>query len=225
MADIRTSQTGDSTFEPYEGAWEAVQPGFKKYHMRYTTSRMNVRMHLNSPSAPATYYLQTRVTLKSPQLLLRRGGEKTSPVVSFGRLQNTSRHALLGKGDCQKQPEELLVWEELRREKNVFRRSDYQFGTSEGSRTGGRAEFFWRKDREKVLMTVYDCVDEDGRVVASMRSGGAFNWKRAGEIDIRDGLDQGLEEFLLISALTIWIYEAFAYQSLLQGFSKETGKQ
>lgn len=219
MADIRTSQTDDSTFEPREDTWEAVQPGFKKYHMRYTTSRTNVRMHLNSPSAPATYYLETQVSLKSPQLLLRRGGEKTGPVVNFGKLQNTSRHALLGKGDCQKQPEEQLVWEELRREKNVFRRSDYQFGTSEGSPTGGRAEFFWRKEREKVLKTVYDCVDEDGRVVARMLSGGAFNWKRAGEIDIRDGLDQGLEEFLLISALTIWIIEAFAYQSLLSGFS------
>ncbi|RYP41451.1 hypothetical protein DL767_001089 [Monosporascus sp. MG133] len=217
MADIRTSQTDDSTFEPCEDAWEA-QPGFKKYHMRYSTSRMNVWMHLNSPSAPATYYLDTRVSLKSPQLLLRRGGEKTSPVVSFGKLQNTSRHALLGRGDCQKQPEQQLVWEELRREKNVFRRSDYQFGTSEGSRTGGRAEFFWRKDREKVLKTVYDCVDEDGRVVARLLSGGAFNWKRAGEIDIRDGLDEGLEEFLLISALTIWVIEAFAYQSLFQGF-------
>ncbi|RYO95617.1 hypothetical protein DL764_007639 [Monosporascus ibericus] len=218
MADMRTSQTDNSTFEPREDAWEVAQPGFRKYHMRYTTSRMNVRMHLNSPSAPATYYLETQVSLKLPQLLLRRGGEKTGPIVSFGKLKNTSRHALLGKGDCQKQLEEQLGWEELQREKNMLRRSDYQFGTSEGSRAGRRAEFFWRKDREKVLKTVYDCVDEDGRVVARMLSGGAFNWKRAGEIDIRDGLDQGLEEFLLISALTIWFIEAFAYQSFFQGF-------
>ncbi len=205
-----------------ESSEPAARTGFRKYVMQYTTSRLNCRLHVGSMAGPVAYYLHTRVAVRAPQLLLRRGDAKTAPVAAFCRLQTTSRHALVGRGDCEAQPERELVWEELRRDRNSLHRSDYQFGTSEGGGgRAGRAEFAWRKDRARLNRTVYDCVDEDGNVVARMLSGGAFNWRRGGDVEILEGLPQGLEEFLLITAIGIWAYEALSYQSLLQGFSDD----
>lgn len=229
MAEATGVQLGDypaagADHHHHEAEAPASPPpkaGLKKYYMEYTTSRSNARLRLGSMTGPVEYYLQTKITLKAPQILLRRGDHKKAPVVAFCKLQNLSRHGLLGRGDCEQQAPEQLVWEELHRDKNVLRRSDYQFGTAEGSPSGARAEFSWRKDRGKINRTVFDCVDERGNTVARMLSGGAFNFNRAGDIDVAEGLSQGLEEYLVVSAAAIWAYEALAYQSLLQGFEKE----
>ncbi|RYP32010.1 hypothetical protein DL767_005455 [Monosporascus sp. MG133] len=215
--------------------FEPAKSGLKKYHLYYTTSRLDARLHLGSSTSPATYYFETHMSLTSPQLLLRRGDSKSAPMVNFGQLRTTSRHMLLGRGDyhalVQAGKQHQITWEELRRDKNTLRRSDYRFSTAEGGGGGGgsgtgrrRAEYRWRKDRGKALKTVYDCLDEDGRVVARLLSGGAFNWKKGGEIDVLEGVDEGLEGYLIMSALAIWVMEAFQYQSLLQGYESSREK-
>ncbi|RYP46501.1 hypothetical protein DL768_007297 [Monosporascus sp. mg162] len=212
---------------------EPAKSGLKKYHLYYTTSRLDARLHLGSSASPATYYFETHMSLASPQLLLRRGDSKSAPMVNFARLRPTSRHMLLGRGDyhalVQAGKQHQIAWEELRRDKNILRRSDYRFSTDEGggggSETGRRrAEYRWCKNKEKALKTVYDCVDEDGRVVARLLSGGVFNWKKGGEIDVLEGVDEGLEGYLIMSALAIWVMEAFEYQSLLQGYENSSKK-
>ncbi len=225
MCTTATSQVGnllDSRASADQNVHNIVEPavtGFKKYLMYFTVSRFNARLHLGSKMNPATYYFETSVSQSAPQFLLRRGDSKMAPMVNFVKLSNSSRHALLGKGDFTKQPEEQPVFEELRRDQNLVHRSDYQFGTTEGSVTGRRAEFYWRKNKEARLKTVYDCLDENGRVVAKFFSGGALNWRKGAEIEVLEGLDQGLEGFLIMSALAIWASEGRGFRSLFSGFS------
>lgn len=221
----KTTDQHQQELETFPSSSDQPRAGFKKYYMEYTTSRLNARLHLGSMAGIVEYYLHTSLTITAPQLLLRRGDNKQAPVVAFCKFQNLSRHSVLGRGDYEKQPAEELVWEDLHREKNILRRSDYSFGTSDGPAAGaagnGRAQYSWRKDRERLNRTVYDCVDEGGNVVARMASGGAFNWKRAGDIEIVEGLGTQLEEWLIIGATAIWAYESLAYQSLLQGFEND----
>ena len=197
--------------------------GMIKYNMYYTTSRLNVTLHEGGSSTPATYYLESNCSWTKSLLFLRRGNAKTSPMVAFAKMPLTSRHIQLGKGDyhSQQKAEDQITWEELHRAENCFRRSDYQFGVTTGGNEGlgKREEFDWRKDREKCAKTVYDCVDRSGRTVARLFSGGAFNWKKGGEVEILEGLDEGLRETVLLSALAIWFLEALCYQSLLKGYS------
>ncbi|KAH9909285.1 hypothetical protein F4778DRAFT_716083 [Xylariomycetidae sp. FL2044] len=202
--------------------------GFKKYLMYYTTSRMHCRLHLGSKSSPPAYYLETNISLTNPQLLLRRGDSKQAPMVAFCKMPALSWSLLLGKGDYKTQAKP--VWEELSREKNSLHRSDYLLATAEGSvgggETGEKTKYRWRKDKSKKLKTVYECVAEgDGRVVARMFSGGALNFNKGGEIEVVEGLSQGLEETLLMSASSIWAVEALKYQSILQGFEKGKGEK
>ena len=131
---------------------------------------------------------------------------------------------LIAKGAYSKEADDAgqIAWDELLRDKNPLRRSDYHFSTSVGdtSEMGNIKKIFcWRKNKEKILCTVYECVDEDGNIVARLFSGGAFNWKKGGEFDIAEGLNQDLEEYLIMSSLAIWAMEALNYQSLLSGFS------
>ncbi|RYP80647.1 hypothetical protein DL770_006137 [Monosporascus sp. CRB-9-2] len=212
---------------------EPAKSSLKKYHLYYTASRLDAGLHLGSSASPATYYFETHMSLTSPQLLLRGGDSKSAPMVNFARLRTTSRHILLGGGDyhalVQARKQHQIAWEELRRDKNMLRRSDYRFSTAKGSGGGSgtgcrRAEYRWCKDRGKALKTVYDSLDEDGRIVARLLSGGVFNWKKGGEIDVLEGVDEGLEGYLIMSALAIWVMEAFEYQSLLQGYGSSNEK-
>jgi hypothetical protein len=225
MSTTATSEVGNpfvdsaSANQDVDDVVEPAVTGFKKYLMYFTVSRFNARLHPSSKMNPATYYFETSISQSAPQFLLRRGDSKMAPMVNFLKLRNSSRHALLGKGDFTKQPEEQLIWEELRREKNLMHSSDYQFGTAEGSVTGRRAEFYWRKNKVARLKTVYDCLDENGRVVARLFSGGAFNWRKGAEIEVLERLDQGLEGLLIMSALAIWASEGRGFRSLVSGFS------
>ena len=195
--------------------------GMIKYNMYYTTSRLNVTLHEGDSSTPATYYLESDCSLIKCLLFLRHGNAKASPMTSFAKISMTSRHIQMGKGDYyQRKAKDQIAWEELHREKNTLRRSDYQFSTAEGSEElGKREEFDWRKDREKCAKTVYDCLDRSGRTVARLFSGGALNWKKGGEIEVLEGLDEQLREMVLLSALAIWFQEALLYQSWLKGYS------
>jgi len=189
----------------------------KNYILCYTFSRTNAKLHLGSTSGPCVYYMESAtMAITNPQIMLRAGDSKTSPMVAFARLQTTSRHVLIGSGDHQRDPAERLVWEELHREKNFLRCSDYVFGTPVGS--GHRRTYRWRKDKNKFAKNVYKCVDDEGEVVANMLSGGMFNWKKGGEIGIAEGLERGLEELLIVSALAIWTVEALLGQAVLQGY-------
>lgn len=192
----------------------------KTYHLYYTPSMTNLKLLLGSSSGPCTYFMESSILTRKPQIQLRHGDSKSCPMVAFARLQTTSRHMLLGSGDYQKDPEERLVWEELHRAKHVMRRSDYEFGTSIGSGIGSgpRRTYSWKKDMEKVSATVYACVDESGEVVARMLSGGAFNWDKGGEIKVAEGLEKGLEELLLVSALALWAAEALMSRSIKKGY-------
>jgi hypothetical protein len=180
--------------------------GMKKYNMYYTTSRTNVKIHRGNGSTPCLYYGQTTILTKQPQLQLRAGDSSSAPMVAFAKIHFTSRHILIGSGDFQKDPEGSLIWEEMHREKNVFRHSDYKFGSSIGAPT--RRNYTWQRDPSKKLGNIYTCVNDEGKVISIMRSGGMLNYKKGGEIEILEGLDQKLEELLMISSLAIWIAEA-----------------
>ncbi|KAJ2983845.1 hypothetical protein NQ176_g391 [Zarea fungicola] len=79
----------------------------------------------------------------------------------------------------------------------------------------------WRKDRSASFKTVYACIDdEDGSVVGRLRSGGMFNWKKGGEIDVLDSLTESQRRLFLVAAGGIWALEALNYQSLERGFDK-----
>lgn len=60
-------------------------------------------------------------------------------------------------------------------------------------------------------------MDDAGQVVAVMRSGAMYNWRKGREIGIAEGLEKKLEELLFVSALAIWVCEAG--WSVFQGYS------
>ncbi|KAK3173418.1 hypothetical protein OEA41_006747 [Lepraria neglecta] len=229
MADIKTTanhQLSNTTLSAQDtgDTSEPASEAMTKYNMYYTASRLNLTLHDGPPSTPAIYYMESDCSLSKLLLLLRRGDAKTSPMVAFAKLPLTSRHMQIGKGDCGKDAGDQIVWEELHREKNLLFRSDYHFGTSEGDESGKRAEFDWRKNQKKLGKTVYDCLDRGGRTVAKMFSGGGLNWKKGGEVEVLEELDEGLKEVLIVSALAIWAMEGLNYKSLFQGFSSEDKK-
>jgi hypothetical protein len=110
-------------------------------------------------------------------------------------------------------------WETVHREKNVFRCSDYVFETSVGSSDGLKKGYRWQKDRSKWFSTVYTCVDDQGRQLARMLSGGAFNWKKAGELEMEEDLPKELEELLTVGALGIWVAEGCS--SYYRGYGRD----
>lgn len=195
----------------------APAPTMKKYDMYYTTSRMNVKLHLGSSSGPCAYYVHSVLLSKQPQLQLRAGNSKHGPMVAFARAHYTSRHMTIGSGDYEKDADVDLSWEELRREQNVLRRGDYEFATS--VEAGPRRTYRWRRDRGQLMKTVYECVDESGRVVAEMLSGGMYNFSKGGEIKVVEGLGKKVEELFIVSALAIWVFEAG--WSVRQGYSSK----
>lgn len=192
----------------------------KTYNLYYTTSMTNFRLHLGHSSGPCMYYGEFSYFTNKPQIQLREGDSKAAPMVAFAKLHFTSRNLLIGLGDYQKDPEERLVWEELRREKFRLQRSDYEFDTSVGSRA--RRTYSWRRDKEHLMKTVYRCVDDAGQVVVSMLSGGMLNWKKGGEIEIVQDLEKALEELLMVSAIAIWAAEAG--WSVFKGYSSSAKK-
>jgi hypothetical protein len=233
MADTNTNTTGaTSTSHPPQqhdpttiapstltAAENTLPPstGMKKYNLMYTTSRMNVRMHPGPKTVPAEYYLETKISLTKPQIILRRGSEKKSPIVAAVKMLNMSRHMVLCKGDPFAASDNI-VWEKFERAQNVMKRSNYEFATAVGNPTGERQNFTWFKDMSAKLKTVYECQDGKGRVVGKMLSGGAFNFNKGGEVEVAEDVGRDLVEMLIVSAMAIWAYEALEYQSLLQGF-------
>lgn len=177
----------------------------KTYNMYYTLSRSNVKLHLGSSSTPCIYYGESTFLTTQPQLRLRSGDSKHAPVVAIAKVHWISRHILLGCGNYNEETERSLVWEEMRREKLRLLRSDYEFDTSVG--LGPRKTYGWRVAKYWTK-TVYRCVDDEGRQVASLLSGGFLCWSKGGEIEIAEGLDKRLEELLIVSALAIWVAEA-----------------
>ena len=225
MADIKTplnDQVSSTTMsKDDEDTVESTSKGMIRYNAYYTTSRTNMTLHIGPPSTPATYYMESDCSLKGLMILLRRGDAKTSPIVAFARLPWTSRHLQLGTGDYHNIDADQITWVELHRDRSVLVRSDYHFSTSEGDDLGKRAEFDWRKDKEKPAMTVFDCTDKYERVVAKMASGGGFNWNKGAEIEVLEEMREGLSELLIVGALAIWTVEGLNYRSLRQGYSNE----
>lgn len=190
-----------------------------KYSMYYTPSRLNVSLHESRSPTPAKYYVQSKISfIDKPKLLMRKGDAKISPVVAFSVISAMPHHLEIGKGNFLQGSEDQVVRQYLLREKGLTHRSDYRLGISTDPEAAKIVELRWRKDMEKVARTAYDCVNEDGKVMAKMLSGGAFNWKKGGEVEVAENLDQGLKETLIISAMAIWALEAMALQSLLKGF-------
>ena len=181
----------------------------KTYNMYYTTSRTNVRLHLGtSPAAPCVYYGEcTFMPTTKPNLKLRAGSTKRSPEVAFAKIHITSRNVQLGLGDYREGGGDGVVCEEMRRERFRLARSHYEFETDVGSGDGKRRTFGWRVENH-YAKTIYQCVDEGGRVMANLRSGGMFNWAKGGEIDVVEGLERRLEELFIVSALSIFAAEA-----------------
>ena len=194
----------------------------KSYAMYYTTSRCNVTLHLglSSSSSPPTYYGKCSIcayVTNKPHIQLKAGETRSAPVVAAAKLHTTSRNIQLGVGG----PAGSIVWEDMRREKLRLKRSDYEFDTSLAE-AGTQKSYSW--GREKVMArTVYKCMDDEGKVVATLSSGGMVNWKKAGEIEVVEGMDKPLEQLLILGALAIWYAEAG--WSLRQGYKSGSGKQ
>ncbi|KAI9713961.1 MAG: hypothetical protein M1820_000691 [Bogoriella megaspora] len=180
----------------------------KVYSMYYTAFKNNVKLYLGSSSDPCTYYGKTTVMTKNPTIQLRSDDSPAGLTVAFAKFSWVSRHILLGSGDNARIAEDKIVWEKMNREKNKLRRSHYVFSTSVGSESGARREYRWRRDMDRLASTAYKCVDDQGDVVANMLSGGFFNWKKGGEIELADGVPKDLEELLIVGALAIWVAEA-----------------
>ena len=138
-------------------------------------------------------------------------------MVAFTRLHITSRDLEIGSGDYK----DDAVFERMRREKFRLVRSDYEFDTALGSPSSSRRTFGWRREKGNMTSTVYQCVDDKGQTIVNLRSGGFFNWKKGGEIEVVEGLQKELEELLLASALGIFVAEAG--WSVFQGY--ESGKK
>ena len=200
----------------------------KTYKLYYTLARLNVTFHLSSSTSaePATYYGETcwggYVTNK-PQVILRHGGTKTSPIVAAAKLHTTSRDIQLCVGNYENDHEKKVVWEDMRRDKNRMVRGNYVFSTAIGSIDGVPRTYNWKRDTEKVGSTVYNCVNDQGEVLAKVASGGMLNWKKAGEIDIVEGLEEAMETLLLVGAGSIIFAEAG--WSCWSGYEKGSTKE
>ena len=186
----------------------------KTYNIYYTTSRLNAKLHLDTASGPCNYYAESKLLTTRPSLLLRAGDSKSAPLVASAKLAYLDRNILLGcSSDSQSNNSPVdLTWEVMRRKNMRLVRSDYEFETSIGaSMPGKRTRYRWQVTNEKLehyFKTLYRCFDDQGRVVASMRSGGMANLRKGGEIDIAQGLESVLEDLLVVSALGIWAAEA-----------------
>ena len=207
-----------------------------RYNMYYTPSMLNCTLHLGSISTPVHYYMESKSMTFSPRILLRRptippsafapstDASKTSPIVAFAKARLTSRNLIIGLGDCESKHAEECTFEELSRDKNVLRRSDWRFATEDES--GKRMEVVWKKDMGKRGASAFDAVEEGtGRVLGRMLSGGAFNWEKGGEIWVDEqGVEERVRDLLVVSAFGIWVVEALNYRSLVKGYGKEEKK-
>lgn len=206
--------SSDNGQQPDQGTPNAM----KTYKMYYTTSRMNVKLHLGSSSEPCVYYGETSILTSKPNIQLRLGDSKSSPMVAFARVHVITRNIGLGLGNFQKDAERILVWEDMRRKKLRLVRSDYEFETP--AELGPRRTYGWRVDKH-MTKTIYRCVDDARQNVANLLSGGMANWRKGGEIEMAEGLEKRLEELLIVSALAIWAAEAG--WSVFPGYSKGQG--
>ena len=200
----------------------------KTYKLYYTLARLNVTLHLSSSTSaePATYYAETcwgGFVTNKPQLILRHGGTKTSPIVAAAKLHTTSKDIQLCLGNYENDHEKKVVWEDMRRDKTRMLRGDYVFSTAIGSADGVPRTYSWKRDTEKMGRTVYNCVNDQGEVVAKVASGGFFNWKKAGEIDIAEGLEEAMETLLLVGAGALIFAEAG--WSVGRGYEKGSTKE
>lgn len=224
--------TNQTTFGQELSSFDRVQQkplsnAIKTYNVYYTTSRLNAKLHLGSASGPCDYYAESKLLTTRPSFLLRVGNSKSAPVVASAKLAYLDRNILLGCSDSQSNTSPVdLTWEVMRRKHNRLVRSDYDFETSIGaSMPGKRTRYKWQVTNEKLehyFKTLYCCFDDQGRVVASMRSGGMTNFRKGGEIDIAQSLDKGLEYLLVVSAMAIWAAEAG--WSVFQGYESGSGK-
>ncbi|KAH7325624.1 hypothetical protein B0I35DRAFT_420839 [Stachybotrys elegans] len=212
--------TADCTRHNSLPSAKADSASFLKAVLLYTDMYTAAHIHLNTPSSHTDYFFQWKMwRLSVPQLLLHRGASKHGPVINFAKYKPLSRTMQLGLGDPSKRSEDgQLEQMELTREKNFMFRSDYQFSTSVGRKDGTSASFRWRKNRQMRFKTVYDCVDEDSQVVAKLFSGGMVNAEKGAEIELLIGLDQSLQEVLLMSALAVWAMESMEVRSILRVF-------
>ncbi|KAK8024269.1 hypothetical protein PG993_012335 [Apiospora rasikravindrae] len=217
-----------NTSSPLLSGGGGADDRLRKYNMYYTTSRLSTLLHRGKrETTQAEYYMQSDILAAAgePQMLLRRQptSDKSGAVVAWGLLVLFPwRHCFIGLGD----PHAATGGIKLHRDKNFLHRSDWRFSTAVGSAAGDDGsklvEYVWRKDMAKYGTTIYKCVaaGDENKIYARLLSGGGLNGKKGGEIMIREGLEGGLEELLLVSGQTIWAWEALDYQSLRQGYSK-----
>ena len=102
-------------------------------------------------------------------------------------------------------------WQKITRDRNLSERSDYQFQHDS-------IVYDWRKVETKKLATAYECLNDDGKICATLLSGGALNLQKGGELWIAKDLDQDLVHLLVAGALSIWTIKGLHYQSLRQAF-------
>lgn len=195
----------------------------KTYNIYYTTSRLNAKLHLDSSSGPCNYYAESKLLTMRPSLLLRAGNSKSAPLVASAKLAYHDRNIFLGCKDSQSNASPVdLTWEVMRRKHMRLVRSDYDFETSIGaSMPGERTRYRWQVTTEKLehfFKTLYCCFDDQGRVVARMRSGGMTNLRKGGEIHIAQSLEKDLEYMLVVSAMGIWVRISPAHAFVLDNW-------
>ena len=212
--------------EPYDSdiALKQNVPPMSTLNMFYTTSRLNATLHSGSDSSTPEYYLESTTIAIKPSLYLREGDSKKSPMVAFARTNWALRNMTIGLGDLKRDPPADLTSERLQREKNTLRRSDYHVTIWVDAENGVQQPktLTWRKDKSALGRTVYVCVDQDGIVQGRLRSGGLFNWKKAGEIDVSDNLSRDEKSLFLVSAGGVWALEGLNYRSMVRGYDKDS---
>lgn len=197
-------------------------PPMTVLNMFYTTSRLNATLHEGDASTPALYYLESSILARKPSLFLRKGGKKSSPMVSFVKASWALRHMMVGRGDCKKDTDWEQKVDKVMREKGVWHRSDYKVTILGDSAQGEPPEttLILRKDMSHTFKTVYTCVDEHNNVLGYLHSGGMLNWKKGGEIGVANGLTETQKELFLAAAGGVWGLEALNYRSIGRGFEK-----
>lgn len=212
------------TSEPYDSdiALKQNVPPMSTLNMFYTTSRLNATIHSGTDSSTPQYYLESTTFSLKPSLYLREGDSKKSPMVAFAQTNWALRNLTIGLGDYEKNAPADLTSERLLRDKNTLRRSDYHVTIWIDAENGSQQPktLTWRKDKSALGKTVYVCIDQDGFVQGRLRSGGLFNWKKAGEIDVSDNLSQDEKRLFLLSAGGVWALEGLNYRSIGRGYEK-----
>jgi hypothetical protein len=205
LSATHSSRSADATLAaPYNLA--APPPGlpddydktdFKVYNVLNTGLTGNLCLSLadSNGDIPTYFVINSAITIRKPDIVLRSGRDKTGPVLGVGRLPLCSPNPI-GVGDPDAVGTQML-WEELRRVSTwTHARYHFEWGWGDGERRKyewRRTKMHWFNDQDDLALV------ERGRddiVLARYECNGLIRWKRRGLLSIRiaDGVGRAERE-------------------------------